>query len=98
MQKMLKIPQTVEEVSFPKQTVSTFYLFIYLFSFASYKNTKQNTYKIQKLGHHNSLNANYSGPLFISYFDLILLYDNINVAILACFGPRYFLSERERSL
>ena len=35
--------------------------FIY-FSFASYKNTKQNTYKIQKLGHHNSLNANYSGP------------------------------------
>ncbi len=31
----------------------------------------------------------------VSYFGLILLYNNINVAILACSGPRYFLSERE---
>ncbi len=44
MQKMLKIPQTVEEVSFLKLTVSTFF-------FA------------------------------VSYFGLILLYNNIKVAI-----------------
>ncbi len=31
----------------------------------------------------------------VSYVGLILLYNNINVAILACSGPKYFLSEHE---
>ncbi len=59
MQKMLKILQTVENVSYLKQINGKYIFFV------------------------------------VSYFGLILLYDNFNVAILACSGLRYFLSERQ---